>query len=84
MHAHTVSLPHPNAVSWCLCCMCAACVLQKASIEAALASLHTSRSPAMLQVLSYVERVSQSHLVRYGTKLGTTTLARGNPAVQLV
>jgi len=32
--------------------------LQKASIEGALASLHTSRSPAMLQLLSYVERVS--------------------------
>jgi hypothetical protein len=35
-------------------------MLQKANIEAALASLHTSRAPAMLQVLSYAERVSQS------------------------
>lgn len=31
-------------------------MLKKASIEGALASLHTSRSPAMLQLLSYVER----------------------------
>lgn len=32
--------------------------LQEANVEAALASLHTNRSPAMLQLLSYVERVS--------------------------